>query len=167
MDFVETTQVLGNLGEFFGAIAVFATLAYLAVQIRQNTKAQRSAAYDSSIRNFIAIRQAVFENSEVSTISMKGLNDPDSLDELEWYRFRLFMYATMLSYWHVYAEPADLEEDLWETQLPAVTRVIASPGGRAYWEAHESEFVPSFRNEIQRILVANPVTRFPGRVLQK
>ena len=36
MDFVDTTQVLGNLGESFGAIAVFATLAYVAVQIRQH-----------------------------------------------------------------------------------------------------------------------------------
>ncbi len=160
-------QMLGNYGEFIGSIAVFATLAYLAVQVRQNTKAERRTALNVTIRNFIAIRQAVFENSEVSTISMMGLNDPDSLDELEWYRFRLFMYNSMLSFWHIYAEPAGLEEDLWETQLPAVTRVIASPGGRAYWEAHKSEFVPSFRNEIQRILVANPVTPFPGRVLQK
>ena len=77
------------------------------------------------------------------------------------------MYNVMLSFWHIYVEPSDLEEDLWETQLPAVTRVIASPGGRAYWEVHQSEFGPSFRNEIQRILAANPVTPFPGRVLRK
>ena len=33
------TQLLGNFGEFVGAIAVVVTLVYLAVQVRQNTHA--------------------------------------------------------------------------------------------------------------------------------
>jgi hypothetical protein len=37
---------LGALGEFFGAIAVVVTLIYLAGQLRQNTKALRSASYE-------------------------------------------------------------------------------------------------------------------------
>ena len=147
---------LGARGEFFAAIAVLVTLAYLAVQVRQNTKAERRTALDSSIRNFIAIRQAVFEDAEISAIAMKGYNDPDSLDELENLRFRLFMYNVMLSFWHIYSQPAELDEDLWETQIPAVVRVITSVGGRAYWERHQNEFVPSFRKEIEHLLAANP-----------
>ena len=38
MDLMSTAQLLGNFGEFVGAIAVVATLIYLSVQIRQNTK---------------------------------------------------------------------------------------------------------------------------------
>ena len=45
MTLMETAQLLGNFGEFFGAIAVVATLGYLTVQIRQNTKALRVSAY--------------------------------------------------------------------------------------------------------------------------
>jgi hypothetical protein len=37
MDHQEFAQLLGNYGEFVGAIAVVITLAYLAIQIRQNT----------------------------------------------------------------------------------------------------------------------------------
>ncbi len=33
MNLIETVEVLGNFGEFFGAIAVFATLAYLTVKV--------------------------------------------------------------------------------------------------------------------------------------
>ena len=36
-----TLMELGALGEFLGAIGVIATLAYLAVQIRQNTRAMQ------------------------------------------------------------------------------------------------------------------------------
>ena len=39
MDHQAFAQLLGNYGEFVGAIAVVATLAYLAAQIRQNTRA--------------------------------------------------------------------------------------------------------------------------------
>ena len=157
MDFVDTTQVLGNLGEFFGAIAVFATLVYLAVQIRQNTKAQRSAAYDSSIRNFMDIRHAIFESSEVSAIYANGSNDPDGLSEKELLRYRLLVNNILMSFWHIHNEPADLPEDLWTTQLPAVIRVLSCPGGRWFWENYQTEFVPSFRNEIEKIIAANPV----------
>ncbi len=38
MDIQATAQLLGNFGEFFGAIAVLATLVYLVIQIKQNNK---------------------------------------------------------------------------------------------------------------------------------
>ena len=40
MDHQAFAQLLGNYGEFVGAIAVVVTLGYLAVQIRQNTRSQ-------------------------------------------------------------------------------------------------------------------------------
>ena len=152
-------EAIGAVGEILGAAAVLVTLAYLAVQVRQNTKAERRTALDSSIRNFMAIRQAAFENAEMSAIAMKGYNDPDSLDELENLRFRLFLYNVMLSFWHIFSQPAELDEDLWETQIPAVVRVVTSAGGRAYWEQHRNEFVPSFQKEIARLASANPTLR--------
>ena len=36
MEFVELTEVLGNVGEFLGSIAVLVTLVYLAVQVRHS-----------------------------------------------------------------------------------------------------------------------------------
>jgi hypothetical protein len=156
MDHQAFAQLLGNYGEFAGSIAVFATLIYLAIQVRQNTHAERRSALDLSVRNFIAIRQAVFENSEVSSISFKGLNDPESLNEEESYRFRLWFYNCMLSFWHIYAQPSDLKQELWNTQIPAVIRVIKSPGESAYWMQCRDEFVPAFRDEIDTIALANP-----------
>ena len=42
MNLMDTAQLLGNFGEFFGAIAVVGTLGYLAVQIRQNSRMMES-----------------------------------------------------------------------------------------------------------------------------
>ena len=47
MDHLTFAQLLGNYGEFVGAIAVVGTLIYLANQLKQNTRALRSSAYQS------------------------------------------------------------------------------------------------------------------------
>ncbi len=103
------------------------------------------------------IRQAVFESSEVSAIFVNGGNDPDGLSEKELYRYRLIVHNILLSFWHIRGEPTDLQKDLWETQVPAIIRTLCCPGGKWFWENYHMEFVPSFRNEIEKIIAANPV----------
>ena len=51
MTFIELSEVLGNLGEFVGAIAVVATLAYLALQVRHNSKTVAAATSHSITRS--------------------------------------------------------------------------------------------------------------------
>lgn len=43
MTFMGMAQLLGNFGEFFGAVAVVVTLIFLTVQLRQNTRLAASA----------------------------------------------------------------------------------------------------------------------------
>lgn len=45
MDLMSVAQLLGNFGEFAGAIAVVVTLGYLVVQIRQNNRMLNSNLY--------------------------------------------------------------------------------------------------------------------------
>ncbi len=49
-------DALGAVGEIVGAVAVVATLVYLSIQIRQNTKSERASALDASINAFSAVR---------------------------------------------------------------------------------------------------------------
>ena len=49
MSSLELSELLGNYGEFVGAIAVVATLVYLSVQIRANTKSTRSQTLLGSV----------------------------------------------------------------------------------------------------------------------
>ena len=71
----------GAIGEIIGALAVFLTLIYLALQIRQNTKAVQASAVDASIGKVTSVRQSMYENAEVAAIYVKGLANPDDLDE--------------------------------------------------------------------------------------
>ncbi len=44
MTLMEISQVLGNVGEFVGSIAVVATLLYLAIQVREAGRSSKFAA---------------------------------------------------------------------------------------------------------------------------
>ena len=87
----------------------------------------------------------------------RGSNDPSGLDEEEAVRYRLIVNNILMSFWHIRTGRADLTEDLWKSQVPAVIRVMCCPGGQWFWENYQTEFVPSFQNEIEKIIAENPV----------
>ena len=60
-----TLQDLGNIGEFLGSIGVIVTLIYLAIQIRQNTKAARASSAAESQYVFANTNEWLLENPEV------------------------------------------------------------------------------------------------------
>jgi hypothetical protein len=62
MTLMEISQVLGNVGEFVGAIAVVATLLYLAIQVRDAGRSSKFAAVQASratrINQFSSLRDS-------------------------------------------------------------------------------------------------------------
>jgi hypothetical protein len=149
-----TIMELGAIGEFVGAIAVVFTLLYLALQIRQNTKAVQASAVDVSISRANDVRESLYENAEVSRIYMQGLTHPEELDEESQLRFRLLMHNVLLAGSNVYSQTsyAGLSLSTWEAQLMLLKRVITSPGGRWFWKEYRLEFEQTFREQIDRIL---------------
>ena len=80
-------QAIGAVGEILGAIAVFVTLVYLALQIRQNTKVT-NAGTSSYINDALArIHGAIRSNGEFADIWLRGCRDLDALSETDRVRF--------------------------------------------------------------------------------
>ena len=104
MNIVQLTEVLGNVGEFVGAIAVVLTLFYLAVQVKHSKEATEANTRSMEEDRKVALAQAfqtrasetanslrILATSPIAAIQLKyeksGL---DSLDDEE--RFRLFNF---------------------------------------------------------------------------
>lgn len=147
-------DAIGAIGEVIGALAVFLTLGYLAVQIRQNTKAVRASALDSSVNAVNAVRVAMFESAEVAAIYGKGLENPDELDDDEKVRFRLLLHTILWAVWNIYAqtEYGGLSKSIWAAQLPLLDRVINSRGGIWFWDQYRMEFDEKFREEVDKVM---------------
>ena len=83
-------QDLGSIGEFVAALATLATLVYLAIQIRQNTKqveegtrAAKASAVSTGLQLVNANRLAIYRDENVASIWSRGLEDPYALEPLE------------------------------------------------------------------------------------
>lgn len=80
-------DAIAAIGEILGALAVLITLAYLAIQIRQNTHSVATSVYESAMSGFNEVVRFTGGSPELSSIYRRGSIDPSSLDEEELFRF--------------------------------------------------------------------------------
>ena len=73
MTLMEISQVLGNVGEFVGAIAVVATLLYLAVQVRDAGRSSKFAAVQANRATRINWFSSLRDSSHLPAIQAKAL----------------------------------------------------------------------------------------------
>ena len=71
MTLMEISQVLGNVGEFVGAIAVVATLLYLAVQVRDAGRSSKFAAVQANRATRISWLSSLRDSSHLPAIQAK------------------------------------------------------------------------------------------------
>lgn len=158
MDHLTFAQLLGSYGEFAGAIAVVATLVYLAVQIRQNTRSmeesRRLALVDSYVRRNESIERSMMQTAasqELSDLLVRYSSEGiESMTPVERYRLttwerarQLRMESQFFQYQHGF-----LDNEYYEHQLkPGVA--LAAPrwkelgvfGGRPSFEAAVEEML--------------------------
>ena len=87
MDHAEFAQLLGNYGEFIGALAVVGTLIYLAVQIREARRAIIAQSYQFR-SDAVSDLQIQIAQSEPILESLERLNSISTATELSETDFR-------------------------------------------------------------------------------
>ena len=91
MDLMSTAQLLGNIGEFAGAIAVVITLGYVAVQIRQSTRVAGAEAIQGLIESHRASIRVALQNPELNDLLGIGANDYQILNQSDKNRFAVYL----------------------------------------------------------------------------
>ena len=137
-------QDLGSIGELVAAIATVITLAYLAVQIRQGTKATRQAAVHSTVELGLMLRVELIREPEVAAMYLKGLADHRSLSPEDLVRFNMLLHSMFENIREIYEayRRGDIEESSWRAQGTLVRWLVARPGGEWAWK-HYNSVVPS------------------------
>jgi hypothetical protein len=150
-----TLQDLGNIGEFVAAIATLITLIYLAAQIRQNTRAVRSSAFQQVVDSFSGISLEIGLNRELSEILDRGSNGLSSLDSVERRRY----WSVLLSFFRraesvfFQSEQGTLQLESWEGIREFLRSVLQSQGAREFWDENSSAFNSRFRTFVDSELL--------------
>ncbi len=158
MDIQGIAQLLGNFGEFFGAIAVVVTLVYLASQLRQNTNALRSTVYTSYVQNANAWCHLASSNAE-DLASLGGLSSLDQMNQEQTILWQSFMFSTLNQWEEVYLHfrAGSLDKDVYEAKVRAFQKSIdwAPLGGmlRQSWEGWKDGYTEAFQQFMENEVI--------------
>ena len=103
-------DAVGAMGEIVGAIAVLSTLAYLAIQIRQSTEAQRAQTHQQSANERARNIRMHIENKDIrDALSKSQFGRPLSADE-----------QTIL-FWHSILQLRTYENELYQHSMGMIS----------------------------------------------
>jgi hypothetical protein len=151
-----TLTDLGNLGEFVSAVAVVVSLVYLAIQVRQNTRAMRVSSHHATKTAYNTLHVAFGSDPVVSSLLDRGTEDYSQLNREERFRYAMLMRASFGLHSDMFLQLQErlLSDDEWAIQSRSIARALAPPGARAWWERDAEIFPDAFRQEVARILTA-------------
>ena len=137
-------DAIGAVGEVLGAIAVVGTLAYLALQIRQNTERERLSQEFVSNQYFNELRVLIASDPEIAEIEMKGVSDLASLSDLERRRFDELLISwvwAMQKFFHQHqSSMVSVAIGFQEAGLPFMGRRFRGAGFLEWWSYARDEF---------------------------
>ena len=150
---METVGVLGNIGEFLGAIAVFATLAYLTVQVRQSRKQIENQIQQTSYVQFSNYLNTVGASPQVAALMVKGWRSMADLSEEEEAQFFSIFTTGLNSVEHNYRQLSDPDNATDSLMLWNIAYyLLGHPGGLEYWGTYRGVYSDDFANWVDRNL---------------
>ena len=152
-------ESLASLGEIVGAIAVVVSLLYLAVQVRQNTRAQRLENASRILDRTASMQGALSRDSAMSVLFSKGVSDPSKLTPQERIQFTWAMYEFFgaLEFMFLAANENSIPEEIWQRWSSAAAWWLTFPGVQAWWNVRPIPFADSFSSYIESLLDDNPI----------
>ena len=142
MDQQAFAQLLGNYGEFVGAIAVVVTLIYLTLQIRQNTIALRMSTASEWLEKDYELVLPMIENRELAEVWVKGGDNLEELDEVDQQRIFFFERRAIMLWHHMYQLRAQgrLPDSSWNEQKWIMQNIGRRQAIRGAWDLYKGGY---------------------------
>jgi hypothetical protein len=147
-------EALGAIANLLAAIGVIATLIYLSIQIRQNTKAVRSSSVQNLVQSLSTTAQAVVENESMIPLLLKANTGASTLSEEERTRLHFWFIMTFRRFEGVY-----FQRDLGFVDAAVIEgfershiAVFASKSAQEWWANSKEIFNSGFVSYVEELL---------------
>ena len=154
------------LSQIIAAVALVASLLFVALQLRQNTRQMKSSQLDTKIASEMAglqmTQHSVLSLASDETLSEIVARGRQSLTDLSPSERRRFGHYLMGSLYHtqfaflVYYEGGS-SDNAWQGHGGNLAPMLRSPGGREWWRRHRQNFVPEYRAWIDGLAGEGPL----------
>jgi hypothetical protein len=151
-------QYLANLSEVIGSVVVVLSLIYVAVQVRQNTQAQRMENYSRGLDRLAAMQSMLSQGTEISLLLSRGAADSSKLTPQERVRFTWALYEAFGAFEFMFqaSKGNAIPEEVWTRWSAGVAYWLSFPGVQNWWHARPLPFTASFTVFVDSLLKDNP-----------
>ena len=141
-----TIQDLGSMGELIAAVATVATLVYLAIQLKQNTRALRSQTFQQSSMDMSLTANAISSDGELAKIVVKASDSLDDLSPEERIRFHFWMVVALRRFEAIYVQGVygSIDQIRIEGFERSILTLISSGGPAEWWDSAKTAFSSDF-----------------------
>ena len=148
-----TFEQLGGIGEFIGALAVLASLVYLAGEIRRNTKATRLATLQSALGSVQQLFDAPARDAELTRIIRLGMVDRSQLTEDESARLGWWINSVLRHSENTFVQHRSgmLDDQIWAARAHQIRNFFSSPTVLKFWGSTSEGYHEDFREWVSSL----------------
>lgn len=148
-------EMLGNVGDFIGGIAVLFTLGYLGYQIRQNTKEVRNNSIQALLERSIQLFEDNI-NSELPEI-LDRLENGSSISQPDKWRVEMFVRRNFQLYELVYLKHKQcrISQQVMDAYERRMLATISRPYFANCWEQVSQFYTDDFTQYVARLQARN------------
>jgi hypothetical protein len=153
-----TIAELGSLGEFIASLGVLITLIYLAIQMRQNTKAVRLNTAHSITEELQNTFGLIASDESLSEVFIKAAQN-EELSGINRLRFYTLMSNLVRVYENAYLQNREqaATADHWDGLTRMMIDVTKMPAFPVYWEDRKHWFADDFRLHMDTEIIPTPI----------
>ena len=137
---------VGAIGTLISAAAIVASVIYLAIQIRQNSKMIAANTFQaiSATSADLAIRMA--ESPELSELLSKAFSGYTTWTPRESMQLQLFLRGSFRNYENYYYQHrhGNFEEEIWGGYEQSILDLVSREFGQDWWSIHQVAFGRTF-----------------------
>ena len=149
-------EAIGAIGEILGAVAVLATLVYLAVQVRYTRDAWQRQNERDMLDGVTVSSRLMIEQPDMPGILWRGQDDfTGNLDDEEKLRFHQWYYLWITKLDQAIRDRklgGFADDEQLNISLEAVATALRPPGARAWWESAKWLFCQATQEHIEEAI---------------
>ena len=139
-------QEFAWLGASMSGVGVLASIIYVSIQIRNNTRAVRASAFQQVVNSFAAISFDIAKEKKLVDLYLRAGKDFAALDELERAQYSLMLLSFLRRAENVFfqTEICMLYAEHWPGIRESIKAIIAPPGARTCLSEIKDRLNPEF-----------------------
>ncbi len=149
-----TLEELAYISQIAGVAGLLASLIFVGLQIRQNTKAIKATSHHAITDSFNAINTLLISDPKVARLWRLGMAGAEGLDDDERvsYSFLSLGYMRIFETLYYQYKNGTMDKKLFDAELNTLKWSVTHPGFRAWWAVNPISLSAEFRTFIDGLI---------------